>query len=210
MRAIHVVAILCLLLFAAYVAPFLTSHSAQDQCSFGPASNEKYLALLSEAKRRHAATWPPLVWDNQRTGHLLDARFDDLSAGSGTIYDRLATAHAIIRAMGGDYRNTNSDHSEDPYSDVLNRGDISIHYQVDVNRLGFFQPVGRQMWLIVSLVGPKHQLLQPSEPHSKPGDIRFIVHFPNFFEGYYHIPKSTLGGSCPPIPKSDIATQFAP
>jgi hypothetical protein len=42
---------------AAHVAPLLATHSEQDNCSFGAISNERYRALLAEAKRK-CATLP--------------------------------------------------------------------------------------------------------------------------------------------------------
>lgn len=199
-----------ILLAGAYAAPFFSTHAEQDECSFGPVTNAQYRDLLAEAKRKQKAVWPALVQHNDRAADVLNARFDDLSSGATSVYERLAAMHAVVRAIGGDYRNTNSSYSADPYRDVVKGGTVSINYHVDVNKLGFFSPVGRQMWLIASIVGPNYTPFPRSETRAQRGDIRFIVHFPNILEGYYDIPKSRFQEKCPPVPSLELAQQFTP
>jgi hypothetical protein len=197
-----------LVLMGAYVAPLLHSSPEQDACSFGPVSNERYGELLAEAKRRQATNWPRLVWDDDKAANLLNDRFDDLSRGMTIVYDRLAAMHAIIRALGGDYRRTGYDDS-DPYA-AASRGSgiVPFEYNVDVNRLSFFAPLWRQSWVIGSIVVGDRDI--PSSHRHRPrlGDISFLVRFPAKLDSYPVIPRSALGESCPRLPNEQLADRL--
>jgi hypothetical protein len=97
-RARWIVLAAVALLIGDHLAPLLVTHSDQDTCTFGPVSNERYRALLAEARRRQATTWARIPWDSQRAATLLNERFDDLSHSMASIYERLAAMHAITRA----------------------------------------------------------------------------------------------------------------
>src|SRR5262245_10286385 len=100
-RAKWIFAAIVLGLLGAHFGPLLVRHPTQDACSFGPLSNERYRELLAEARRR-TPRWRPLPWDDREAGTLLNERFDDLSRGMTSVYERLAVMHAMLRALGAD------------------------------------------------------------------------------------------------------------
>jgi hypothetical protein len=194
-------------LFIIYIGPLMIPHPAQDACSFGPVSNARYRELLAEAERRQATVWPPLVWDNRKTMALLNARFDDLSGGMTSVYERLAAMHAVVRALDGDYRETVP--RSDPYQPRSGVDQVSFHYHVDLNRLGFISPIWRHMWLIGSVaIGNKDTSTEPDRTRRRRGDIDFLVWFPALGETYVSRPRSDSGEQCPPTPSADQADRL--
>jgi hypothetical protein len=195
-------------LFIIYIGPLMIPHPAQDACSFGPVSNERYRELLAEAERRQATVWPPLVWDNKKTMALLNARFDDLSRGMTSPYERLAAMHAIVRALGGDYRRTEFD-VDDPYGPKNRSGIVAFEYHVDVNGLYFFSPLRRQMWAIAQLVisdNVRTSIIQDRR-RSRIGDIEFLVWLPTIFDSYIIAPFSNFG-PCPRLPPPELGERL--
>jgi hypothetical protein len=197
-------------LAGAHVAPLLVTHSEQDTCSFGPVSNARYRELLAEAKRRQAANWPRLPWSNNKAGALLNERFDDLSSDMTSVYERLAAMHAVMRALGGDYRKTDPDEA-DPYTASTSQGGsgVSFNYNIDLNRLGFFSPLRRQSWMIGSLMVGIHNIPPNLFGRSRLGDISFIVWFPSILESYLAIPRSQSGEFCPRVPSEEWAERLS-
>jgi hypothetical protein len=197
-------------LVAIYFGPLLITHPAQDACTFGTVSNERYRQLLAEAKRRQATTWPALVWDNKKTMDLLNQRVDDLSRGTTSVYERLAAMHAVVRALGGDYRRTQHDR-EDPFGSQNHSGIVSYDYHVDSNGLGFFSPIWRQMWVIGYLVFDSNAARTIVQDRSRagPGNIDFVVSFPTLFDSYIIIPRSKYGESCPRLPDAALAERLS-
>jgi hypothetical protein len=190
-----------------HFAPLLTTHPEQDLCAFGPVTNERYRELLAEAKRRQTKTWPPIAWENDNAARNLTARFDDLSRGSSSIYERLAAMHAVLRALGGLYRNTASD-EPDPYTGAFRQaGTVTFNYNIDVNRLGFFAPFWRESWVIGSLaVGTEGGTYLPQL--RKPGEISFIVWLPERLDTYPAVRPSVLAESCPRGPDDQWAERL--
>jgi hypothetical protein len=196
-------------LISFHVGPLLITHPTQDACSFGTVSNERYRELLVEAKRRQVTTWPPLAWDNKKSMMLLNQRVDDLSRGTTSAYERLAAMHAVMRALGGDYRSTEDDR-EDPFENKNRLGIIGYHYHVDLNGLGFFSPIWRRMWVIGDLVfnpDAAREVIQ-DRSRAQPGNIDFIVWYPSVFDSYITIPRSNRG-ECPRLPDAALAERLS-
>jgi hypothetical protein len=192
-----------------YFGPLLITHPAQDACTFGTVSNERYRQLLAEAKRRQATTWPALVWDNKKTMALLNKRVDDLSGGTTSVYERLAAMHAVVRALGGDYRQTEAD-VENPFGSQNRSGLVGYDYHVDLNGVGFFAPIWRHMWVIGTLVFNAHggSIVQDRR-RSQPGNIDFIVWYPSFFDSYITVERSKFGESCPRLPDAALVERLS-
>jgi hypothetical protein len=197
--------IVLLTLLGVYLFPLLQTHPEQDACSFGPISNERYRALLAEAKRRHASTWPPIVWDKDKTDAALNARFDDLSRGMTSVYERLAAMHAVMRAIGGDYRQSGAGLAEPFAKAVAGAGIMPYEYHVDLNRLGMFFPIRRQLVVHVSLIVQDYAGLAQDKSRANRGDIQFGVRFPMLLEDYHLIDRSPFGESCPATPDPELA-----
>lgn len=206
MRKSRIFIAIVVLLLGIYLAPLPERHPEQDECSFGPVSNTRYRELLAEAKRRQASGWPHLSWDSAKVSILLNERFDDLGRDVMSVYERLAAMHAIARALGGDYRST-LDGIRNPYERALRGGGVvSYDYHVDLNRLGFFSPIRRQMRLIGHLVIRDGATVVRDKERSNIGDMQFTVIFPNLLENYTIIPRS--GSPCPVIPDEDLVQRL--
>lgn len=192
-----------------YYLPLFSMNIDQDECAFGPVSKARYREFLDEAMRRQATTWPALVWDNNKTMALLSRRVADLSAGSSSDYERLAAMHAVMRALGGDYRRTRamgaSRVGRHPF------GGASYEYEVDLNGLGFFSPFRRQLWVIGQFIFDKDAAQEIAQDHERAlsGYVDFIVWFPALLETYIVVPRSLLGESCPRLPNEVLAERSA-
>ena len=165
-REMSLAAIILILLLGIYLTPLLQTHSEQDACSFGPVSNERYRELLAEAKQKQVSIWPPLAWNRNETEMLLKQRFDDLSRGMTSVYERLAAMHAVLRAMRADYRRSGlaSLMRIPKCSKRKALGFMPFEYHIDLNRLGFLFPFRRQLVVIGRLavrdnpVGPNAEI----------------------------------------------------
>ncbi len=130
-------------LAVAYAGPLLITYIAngeQDECTFGPESNEQYRAYLRRAKDLSSETPGSFSRDNQEARARFNEMFERLIDQEPSIYERVAASHALLRSFGAQYRNTN-DNRPDPYATVSKKdGSVNFNYYLDVNRLGLFQP----------------------------------------------------------------------
>lgn len=208
-RTVRIALAAVVALVGLYYLPLFSMNIDQDECSFGPVSKARYRELLDEAMRRQATTWPALVWDDNKTMGLLSRRVADLSAGAKSDYERLAAMHAVMRALGGDYRRT-----REVGASRIGRypfGGISYEYELDLNGLGFFSPFRRQLWVIGQFIFDKdavHEIVQDRD-HVLSGYVDFIVWFPAALESYIVAPRSGLGKSCPRLPNAVLAERLA-
>jgi hypothetical protein len=205
---------LCCAAISVHVAPLLATHSEQDNCSFGTFSNEQYRRLLAEAKRKQAWEWQGLVRENYPTSMLLNSRFDELARGTSDVYERLAIMHAILRALGAEYRTAmpSAMPTEAPYDVAIKQGGVaSFHYYLDVNRAGFFAPFLRtaNVGAVLYAGAPK-----PSNPTDtvryRRGLVSFSILLPNLLDPGPSFDRSPSGEGCPPVPRPDQATYFSP
>ena len=194
-------------LAAAYGAPFLSTHSEQDDCTFGPVSNEQYRAYLATA-RKQLVVIPSLYVDQDGLAARYNALFDSLIRDETDVYTKIAIMHAVLRAAGAEYRNTNGNNADrtapDPFAlAVTNAPTISFNYLLDVNRAWIFSPLLREAWVIGVLAGPRYT--KPPGPlyPKKVGGLSFIVHAPDptLWPKGLDVQRS---GSCPAVPASDF------
>jgi len=180
-----------------YFVPLLQSHSEQDACTFGTVSNARYQELLAEARRRQSNEWPPLVWGNKESMRLLNERVDSLFEGKRSVNETIAAAHAVMRALGGEFRRFRSDSESTIRADM---GTVSNDYLLDVNRIGYFALWQRRAWIIGTVVVGKKvdaNRLQDKK-RTATGDANFIVWFPSWIDP---IPPIEKGNStCPGTP----------
>jgi len=118
-------------LAAAYGGPLLITHIAngvQDECTFGPVSNEQYRAYLRRAKDLSSETPGSFSRNDEEAKARFNELFERLIGQKPSIYERVAASHALLRSFGAQYRNT-SDNDPDPYAAVARRGGfISFNY----------------------------------------------------------------------------------
>jgi|SRR4051812_11225797 hypothetical protein len=205
-RSLAVIAILAAIIIAANYAPLLSSHSDQDDCAFGPVSNQQYRAYLLEAMKRRQTRWRGFSRDDQQIGQQLRFRLSDMVADGATVYERIAIMHAILRAIGAEYLNTNGRTKADPFEGTRKRGqDVEFHYRVDINRLVFFQPYPRQVWIIATIQDPD---IPRPEVTKLYGDRSISAAMVSIFD---HPPLEFLtpsGQSCPPSPSPEAAARY--
>lgn len=205
-RLLAVIAILAAILIGANYAPLLFMHSDQDNCTFGPISNEQYRAYLKEAKNRQRTKWSAFSRDDQEIGRELRSRLPDMVAEGGTVYERIATMHAILRAVGAEYLNTNGRMEVDPFEAARKRRqDVELNYRVDINQLVFFQPYPRQLWIVAKIQDPD---IPRPEIARLYGDLSITAAMVSIFD---HPPLEFLtpsGQSCPPSPSPEAAVRY--
>lgn len=205
-RSLAVIAILAAIIIAANYAPLLFLHSDQDGCAFGPVPNARYRAYLAEAKTRQWTSWSAFSRDDQQIGRELRSRLSDMLAAGGSVYERIAIMHAILRATGAEYLNTNGRMEVDPFEGARKRRQlVEFHYQVDINRLGLFQPYPRTIWIVASIPDP--DITRP-EITKLYGDLSISAATVSIFD---HPPNETLtpsGQSCPPSPSTEAAARY--
>jgi hypothetical protein len=194
-------------LAAAYGAPLLLTYitnGEQDDCTFGPVSNEQYRDYLRRAKELSSKTPGSFSRNNMEARARFNELFERLIDGKPSIYERVAASHALLRSFGAQYRNT-SDMVPDPYALVARKGGfVSFNYYLDVNRLGIFQPIMRQAWIVASLTGPGdfYKGLVPSVA----GDIRFVVNYPTLDP----LPRiDRAPAQCPSVPSQALSESFS-
>ena len=199
-------------LAAAYGAPLLLTYitnGEQDDCTFGPVSNEQYRDYLRRAKELSSKTPGSFSWNDKEAGARFDALFERLIDGKPSVYERVAASHALLRSFGAQYRNTN-DMRPDPYATVAAKGGfVGFRYFLDVNRLGLFHPLllqlfMRQARITANLVGPGKFYTGPVPLVA--GDIRFNVNYPAFDT---QPPFDRAPENCPLVPSQALSASFS-
>ena len=197
------------ILIAIHLALMIDMHWEQDRCTFGPVSNERYRELLAEAKHRQATTGPRLVREDYQAGVLLNERFDDLSRGITSLYERIAAMHAVVRALGADYRGPTT-RRQDSYERAAARSSfVGFDYHLDINRLGMFAPFRRRA-VVFANVSAGHKITHNSSARFEKGAVSYIVLFPKLLEKFHWIPRSDFGEVCPPVPTPEQVESFSP
>lgn len=210
MKALKWIALAIVLgLAVAYGAPLLTTYGEQDDCTFGPVSNEQYREYLKRAKELSSETPGSFSWNQQEATARFDGLFERLIDGKSSVYERVAAAHALLRSFGAQYRNTN-DMRPDPYAAVAAKGGVvSFNYYLDVNRLGLVHPFLLQVFMrrariAANLYGPGHFPRGPAP--SSAGDIRFSVNYPAFDT---QPSNDRAAEQCPLVPSQALSTSFS-
>jgi hypothetical protein len=206
LRAAIAVGLIVVAGVAANYAPLLSMHSEQDECSFGPISNEQYRSYLFEARNRQRTKWSAFSRDDQQIGRELRSRLSDMVTEGGSVYERIAMMHAILRAVGAVYLNTNGRVEVDPYESARNhRQDVEFNYQVDINRLGFFQPYPRNLWIVAKIEDPD---IPRPEITRLYGELSITSATVSIFDHPPYEFLSPSGQSCPPTPSPSIAARY--
>lgn len=182
-----------------FTVPF--AHPEQDECTFGPVTNEEYRAMLSKA--RSLQRWR---WVGSRPANELSKQFSRVSQENSSPYVKIAAMHAILRALGANFRNNSM-----LGAGLFNRasetgGTISYHYALAVPRVGVLALPG-DAWFIGSLKGPTPSGF--SAASHRQGEVYFTAWFPNPFD---QIPDNALwqgSTSCPPVPPAELEAFFA-
>lgn len=198
-----IVVTLAAFLAAANYLPLFLSTTDQESCTFGSVSNSQYRAYFLEAKNRHHNEWPPLDGGATEVGKQLDFRVSDMVRNKN-IYERIAITHAVLRAVGAQYLNTNGRTDLDPYVGAESRRqDVEFNYVVDVNHFRL-QPYPRKLWIVARIVNPEFKR-RPSEREKRE---EITAAFVSIFD---HPPDQFLvasGEQCPPSPSTDIAARY--
>lgn len=192
-----------------HAVSLLDRHPEQDECAFGPVSNARYRELLAEAESYQWRNWPFIVWSDRTLETLLTAQFAAATSATSTPYEKIATMHAILRGIGADF--LYMEPTNDPFGQIAERGgSIGFGYQINVNRLALFYPVGRTGWLISELVGPHRSggLTDFDRKHPQ-GDLYFVAHYPNPIDPIPDV-LHRESRSCPAVPNAALEPFFGP
>jgi hypothetical protein len=211
MKAVWLLAVsgtLLLIVGGTYIAPLTQTHKKQDECSFGPVTNDRYRQLLAEARIRQTTTWPPLTRDNTAIRLQLNGRVDELSGPNPSPFEKLAAMHAVLRALGGEFRRTTPGAEWAVRRGSSGSGVVTYDYHLDVNRIGFFALGRREAWIVgrfivVSDINPGH-LTDPRRANL--GDVQFDVALPTWLDDY-HLAE-TDGSTCPFTPTISALGNF--
>jgi hypothetical protein len=196
--------LLAIIIVAANYAPLLRSHAEQDNCSFGPVSNAQYRSYLSEAKDRQRTKWPSFSNDDKDIERQLNFRLSDMLGEEKSIYVRIAMMHAILRAIGAEYLNSDG-YRLDVHKDSFERGQtIRSNYQVDINRLVRFQLYPRQIWLLAVITDPT-----AASSVKRYGYQHFVAHILYFVDRPPEQFLAKSGQDCPPVPSAKAAARRA-
>lgn len=182
-----------------FTFPF--DHPEQDECTFGPVTNADYRAILAKARSLQRWTW---IGDSRKVTkeqEALSKQFSEVSENSSSPYVKIAAMHAVLRALGADYRNANERPGE-TVNVFRERGSISYNYALRVPRIGVMALVPGNAWFIGSLNGqPRTFLDSDRDPQ---GRLRFITHFPNPIDPIpSHVFRRGLT-PCPPVPPMEM------
>ncbi len=225
-----------LALFGRYLWPLVNPNWAQDACEFGVVSNERYRALLADAKVLAESDWDNLTEaahasDRDAAIAILQRQYDQLGEGLISIQERIAALHAVMRAQGAEYQVTIPD-VENPFQEVSEALEerisrtgrnpigpllVNFEYRLDVNKLGIFRPITMesmpaQRWArIFARFGVFSAESQGPLFSSFPANkIRMGIRFSHNNAGpTFAVNKnSDMGFDCPPVPDLTWSEEF--
>ena len=188
----RIVAAVLVGMLALHVGPLLKTHSEQDACSFGDVSNEEYRSLLARAG---LGFWRPLWWSDGGVTLQINRKYRELLPNSASTAMKVATAHAVLRASGAEFRRFDDEKS--PITDAKIQRMFRYQYLLDINRLFYFAPFLRSMWIILSVDDPLQTASQPTGA----SDFRITAYLPNLIEGVPKLDRNSEASVCPPIPQ---------
>ena len=181
-------------LIAGHVGPLLLTHSEQDACSFGDVSNKEYRLFLSMAS---IGSWRPFMWWSDGGATLqLERNYRELLPNSPSTAMKIAVAHAVLRALGAEFRRFDDSYSPNPDAKIQRM--FQYQYLLDINRLFYFSPILRNMWISVSVDNP----LQTLPKEGSFSDLRIAAYLPNLIEGVHQADRNSEPLTCPPIPQT--------
>jgi len=178
-----------------------TAELQQDACTFGAVPNARYQELLVEAKHRETShRWAPFDGGNRDMEDNLTYRVEDLTSGMTSVEERLASMHAVARALGAEYRTTEPD-DPDPYA---NRTKLPAHliyfnYTLDVRRLGRFAVFAPTALFHFSL-NASVDLSESKIITERTDSVYAVVFWPNFLSPAPKPLASHYNRNCPPMP----------
>jgi hypothetical protein len=141
--------------FLVFVTPRLTTwipltfpfaHPEQDACTFGPVTNPEYREML--AKARSIQRW---TWLGSKPEDQLLKQFSEVSGNNPSPYVKIAAMHAVLRALGADFRNIGR-FSDGMFDQVSKKGGtIQYNYALPVPRIGALSGWPGDAWFIGGL-----------------------------------------------------------
>lgn len=205
-----------------YMWPRFYIANNQDECSFGPVSNARYRDILKDVERRQSTTWPQFIIPHFRTDELnyrlreeLMRRFYEMRPDGASIYEEIATMHAVMRGLNARYidfissvRPMESEIKPYPWYYQLDGAD---HGFLNLPALLFYRWTNLTFFLVLkptdnyrSKIGSNGKsVLVPTR--FKPGDWYLSVRVPpNPLE-----PEMQIGEiPCPSVPTAEWARHF--
>lgn len=187
------VGVLAALSIILHLTPLVQTHSEQDSCSFGDVSNEEYRLLLARAG---LGKWRPLELSDDGVTLQLDRKYRELLPSTPSEATKVATVHAVMRALGAEFRRFEDLKSQNPDAKIQRR--LRYEYLLDINRLFYFSPLLRNMLILISIDNP----VLAADQQISSGDLRIIAFLPNLKEGSHQVVQNSEPLSCPMIPST--------
>lgn len=213
-----------------YVRPLFERHPEQDDCSFGPVSNVQYRALLAEARRGSPAPWTwydtwstdyappnPVPFGDHaerrhKIAHQITKMIDELSPDRSQIYHRVATMHAVMRAIGAYFSRAGlSKPGQKPYSVSVRRdGSTSFdgaiyRYYLDIHRVGGIHLLRHA---VINLTPSMRTGTYPDQfwrPQIQMGDFITTILMPDWKMGPV---DGSVAENCPAIPDGNWLAEY--
>lgn len=182
--------------------------AAQDGCSFGPVSNDRYQEWLTKARalRSREGTLIShrrvLVEPERRVRQSTELLFEELSRGVTSVQERIAIVHAMMRADGFRLLSTYPD-LEDPYPSAESR--VGFHY-------GQYSWVGFLLLCQVDCLdrASANLFLQDRAGAYRRNQIEFSYGGGPDLDSLmrYRVPPPQHPHTCPPMPSPEWATRL--
>ena len=183
---------------------FPFAHPEQDACTFGPVTNADYREMLSKARSAQRWTWLGTKPEDQLEKQLLEVSGNDPSP-----YVKIAAMHAVLRALGADFR-SNGRFSDGMFDRVSTKGGvIQYSYALSVPRIGALSGWPGDAWFIGGLKGPPSSTDVVARAKYRQGEVYFVVWYPR--PVIDRIPDHVFARgtiSCPPVPPQALEDYF--
>jgi hypothetical protein len=198
--------------FLVFVTPRLTTwipltfpfaHPEQDACTFGPVTNPEYREMLATA--RSIQRW---TWLGSKSEDQLLKQFSEVSGNNPSPYVKIAAMHAVLRALGADFRNVGQ-FSDGMFDRVSKKGGaIQYNYALPVPRIGALSGWPGDAWFIGGLKGPQSPTDVVAHTKQRQGQVYFVVWYP--MPIIDRIPDVLGRGefSCPSVPPRELEEYF--
>jgi hypothetical protein len=186
-----IVGVLAALLIILHLTPLVQTHSEQDSCSFGDVSNEEYRLLLARAG---LGKWRPFTLSSYGVTVQLNSKYQELLPNTPSVAIKVATVHAVMRALGAEFRRFEDLKSRNP--DAKIQRSFRYEYLLDINRLFYFSPFFRNALILVSIDNP----VVAADQQASSSDLRIIAFLPSLKEVSFQVAQNSEPLSCPIIP----------
>lgn len=190
----------------------------QDNCEFGTVTNNEYRELLIRARQLSKGREAELQGDQTAIGSEIKSRVEELAAGTESIYFRLASMHAALRAIGGRFAGGGADQFKVWDSNfsrtrpINSQGSVLYFYSVPLSTFGRYSISYSDASIVINLSILRENDRVKSAGIRRNGDFSATVNIPaiikTLLKGDRPPQKSETELGCPPVPSFEWAAAF--